>query len=75
MNFHVIAGAFRFPENAEKKLNQLKSEGYNSKILGVNKWGLTIVSFDSYESKRNAINSLNSIKRKKDKKAWNKEYQ
>jgi len=70
MNFHVIAGAFRFPENAEKKLNQLKSEGYNSKILGVNKWGLTIVSFDSYESKRNAINSLNSIKRKKDKKAW-----
>ncbi len=69
-SFHVIAGAFRFPENAENKLNQLKSEGYHSRILGVNKWGLTIVSFDSYESERDAINSLNSIKQKKDDKAW-----
>ena len=70
LNYHVIAGAFRFPENAAKKLHQLKIDGYDAKILGVNKWGLTIVSFDSYESKRDAINSLNSIKSKKDKKAW-----
>ena len=69
-SFHVIAGAFRFPENAKKKLSQLKAEGYQARILGVNKWGLTIVSFDSYNSERNAINSLNSIKRKKDEKAW-----
>ena len=69
-NFHVIAGAFRFPENAKKKFNQLKAEGYNPRILGVNKWGLTIVSFDSYDSERDAINNLNSIKRNKDEKAW-----
>lgn len=69
-SFHVIAGAFRFPENAEKKLDQLKAEGYQARILGINKWGLTIVSFDSYDSERDAINSLNSIKRKKDEKAW-----
>ena len=69
-SFHVIAGAFRFPENAEKKLTQLKAEGYPARILGVNKWGLTIVSFDSYNSERDAINSLNSIKRKEDQKAW-----
>jgi len=69
-NFHVIAGAFRFPENAEKKLTQLKNEGYKARILGVNKWGLTIVSFDSYNFERDAINSLNKIKRNKDKKAW-----
>jgi len=69
-SFHVIAGAFRFPENAEKKLTQLKAEGYHARILGVNKWGLTIVSFDSYNSERDAINSLNIIKRKEDQKAW-----
>lgn len=69
-SFHVIAGAFRFPENAEKKLTRLKAEGYHARILGINKWGLTIVSFDSYDSERDAINSLNSIKRMKDKKAW-----
>ena len=69
-SFHVIAGAFRFPENARKKLTQLKAEGYNSRIIGVNKWGLTIVSFDSYDSERDAINSLNRIKRKEDEKAW-----
>ena len=69
-SFHVIAGAFRFPENAEKKLIQLKAEGYHARILGVNKWGFTIVSFDSYDSERDAINSLNSIKRKEDQKAW-----
>ena len=69
-SFHVIAGAFRFPENAEKKLTQLKAEGYHARILGINKWGLTIVSFDSYDSERDAINNLNSIKRMKDEKAW-----
>lgn len=69
-SFHVIAGAFRFPENAEKKLTQLKAEGYNARILGVNRWGLTIVSFDSYDSERDAINNLNRIRRHKDKKAW-----
>ena len=69
-SFHVIAGAFRFPENAEKKLIQLKAEGYHARILGINKWGLTIVSFDSYDSERDAINNLNSIKRMKDEKAW-----
>ncbi len=69
-SFHVIAGAFRIPENAVRKLNQLKADGYNSRILGINKWGLTIVSFDSYNFERDAVNSLNKIKRKEDEKAW-----
>jgi hypothetical protein len=29
-NFHVVAGAFQFPENARKKVNQLKKQGYNA---------------------------------------------
>ncbi len=69
-SYHVVAGAFRFPENAEKKQKELEKQGYNSRILGVNKWGLTIVTFDSYDNERDAINSLNRIKRTQEKKAW-----
>lgn len=68
--FHVVAGAFQFPENAEKKVKQLKSKGFNAKIIGINKWGLTQVTFDSFAEKNDAINSLNKIKRTFSKDAW-----
>ena len=69
-NYHVIAGAFREPANAEKKLNQLIKKGFKAKILGVNKWNLTQVSYGSFNSKNEAINSLNSIKKSESKDAW-----
>ncbi len=69
-NYHVIAGAFREPANAEKKLQQLLIKGYNAKILGVNKWNLTQVSYESFNSRNKAINSLNTIKRADSKEAW-----
>jgi len=31
-NYHIVAGAFREPINAEKKLNELIKKGYNAKI-------------------------------------------
>jgi len=69
-NYHIIAGAFREPENAEKKLQQLLKKGYNAKILGVNKWNLTPVAFESLNSRVDAINKLNTIKRTESKDAW-----
>lgn len=69
-NFHVVAGAFREPENAEKKLQQLITKGYQARILGVNKWNLTQVSYGSFNSRNEAINSLNKIKRTESKDAW-----
>ncbi|MEX1382568.1 SPOR domain-containing protein [Lutibacter sp.] len=69
-NYHIIAGAFREPINAEKKLNELVEKGYNAKILGVNKWNLTQVSYASSNSKNEAINTLNNIKRTISKDAW-----
>jgi hypothetical protein len=68
--YHVIAGAFEYPENAEKKVNQLKKEGYNATILGVNKWGLTQVSFDSFYSRKEAFSTLATIKKEVSKDAW-----
>ncbi len=69
-NYHIIAGAFRAPENAEKKLLQLQSKGYNAKILGVNKWNLTQVAYESFNSRNEAINKLNTIKKTDSKDAW-----
>ena len=69
-NFHVIAGAFQFPENAAKKVKQLKKKGFNAKIIGVNKWGLTQVAFNSYSNKKDAINNLYKIQDTFSKDAW-----
>ncbi|MCH3883771.1 HU domain-containing protein [Tenacibaculum aquimarinum] len=69
-NFHIVAGAFEFPENAEKKVNQLKEKGFNAAIIGKNKWGLTQVTFNSFSSKNEAINSLYRIQKTVSKDAW-----
>jgi len=68
--YHVVAGAFQFPANADRKVKQLISKGFNAKIIGVNDWGLTQVTFDSYARRNDAINSLNKIKRTVSKDAW-----
>jgi hypothetical protein len=68
--FHVIAGSFQQAENAEKKLNQLLKQGYNARILGVNKWGLIQVAFDSYETKQEAKKALYEIKDQVNPEAW-----
>jgi|TARA_B110000305_G_scaffold76478_1_gene85866 nucleoid DNA-binding protein len=68
--YHVVAGAFQFKENANRKVKQLLADGFNSKIIGVNKWGLTQVSFDSYAEKNDAINHLNNIRRTVSQDAW-----
>ena len=68
--YHVVAGAFQFKENANRKVKQLLADGFNSKIIGINKWGLTQVSFDSYAEKNDAINHLNNIRRTVSPDAW-----
>jgi len=68
--YHVVAGSFQFPENAERKVKQLISKGFNAKIIGVNKYGLTQVAFNSYADRNAAIKSLYKIRRTSSKDAW-----
>lgn len=68
--YHIIAGAFKEAENASKKVDLLKAKGFNASIIGVNKWGLTQVSYASFNDKRDAINTMNSIRKKDNKHAW-----
>lgn len=69
-NYHVIAGAFRDPLNADKKVNQLLSQGYDAQILGVNKWNLTTVSYASYGDRLEALKGLRTIKKTVSSDAW-----
>jgi hypothetical protein len=68
--FHIIAGAFQFPENADRKRTALIVEGFKAKILGVNKWGLTQVTFDSFENRTDALKKLKEIRKNISKDAW-----
>lgn len=68
--FHVIAGAFGLAENAIKKVNQLQRKGFDAKILGKNKWGLTQVAFYSYDTKQEARLALRKVKQRGYKDAW-----
>lgn len=69
--YHVIAGAFRFPENADRMVHMLKDQGFeNARILGVNQWGLTQVSFDSFDSRYEALQSLATVRVTMNEDAW-----
>lgn len=68
-NYHIVAGAFRIVANAHNKVAQLKKQGYNAKVIGVNKHGLHQVVYDSYENRFEAIEILTEIK-KESPKAW-----
>ena len=69
-NYHVIAGAFREPGNAKKKVKQLLEKGYDAQILGINKWNLTQVSYGSFSDRLDALQNLRIIKRTVASDAW-----
>ena len=67
---HIIAGAFRFKDNANKKIRILKAKGYNAAYLGVNPYGLHQVTYGSYEDPRQALEDLKDIRQKDSPDAW-----
>lgn len=69
-SFHVVAGAFEFADNAENKVKELKAKGYNAKVIGVNKWGLIQVAYNSYTNRKEATNNLYKIQDTVSKDAW-----
>lgn len=68
--YHIVAGAFQIAENADKKVSELKELGFDAQIIGLNKWGLTEVSFSSFVDRNEAINNLYKIQKTISKDAW-----
>lgn len=66
---HIIAGAFRYRANADKKIEQLKKLGFNPSYMGANPFGLHMVAYDSFADAQQALTALRKIKRSQ-KDAW-----
>ena len=69
-NYHIVAGAFRFEENSDKKVAELQEQGFKARKIGVNQYGLHQVAYASYTSREEANNALNSIRTEQNKDAW-----
>lgn len=66
----IVAGAFRVQENADKKVLELREKGFNASYIGINKYGLHMVTYDSFDSVKDALQYLREIKRTESPEAW-----
>lgn len=69
-DFHIVAGAFRVEENAEKKVEELKALGYKARGIGANKYGLHQVIYGSYQTRSEALVQLKQIQQNLNSGAW-----
>ncbi len=70
MPYHVVAGAFRNVENADKIFQKLSDAGYKSKKLEVNNFGLTPVIYGSFSSYTEAYKLMKTIQKTDNPDAW-----
>ncbi|MGC6423028.1 MAG: SPOR domain-containing protein [Flavobacteriaceae bacterium] len=68
--YSIIAGTYREMANAERKLEDLKSQGYSAAFAEVNPEGLHRVAYGRYASKKEALNLLYYIKYTLEEEAW-----
>ena len=69
--YHVVAGAFRVKENAEKRIQQLQTKGYTkARLIGVNKFGLFQVVYGSFSNSQEALSILRNVRKEDNKTAW-----
>ena len=69
-NYHIVAGAFRFEENCNTIISALKTEGFNARKIGINKYGLHQVVYATYNDRLDALKALKGIKKSHNKNAW-----
>ena len=70
-SFHIIAGSFRLEENSLRMISQLKEKGFiEARKVGVNKFGLLQVAYNSYDTVEEARLALSEIRNKEDLNAW-----
>ena len=70
MSYHIMAGAFREEENAEKKFRQLSNQGFKARRIPMNKYGLYPVLYGSYATFAEAEKAKKEIQETKNPDAW-----
>lgn len=68
--YHVVAGAFRIEENAEKAYQTLLRLGFKAKRISKNKHGLYPVLYGSYTNYAEAYKAMKDIQKLDNKDAW-----
>ncbi|QQX77752.1 MULTISPECIES: SPOR domain-containing protein [Aequorivita] len=68
--YHIVAGAYRMEENAEKKVSQLREKGYSPLKMEVNRYGLHQVLYASFNDKLEAQRKLYEIQKSENPDAW-----
>ncbi len=68
--YHIVAGAFREKENADKLIAQLRQRGFNAQYAGQSSGGLWRVSYESSDDHQVAASRLNTIKNEENPNAW-----
>jgi len=62
IQFHLVAGCFSSEVNAANLVSKLRTQGYESSVIGQNSKGLFRVAFQSYSSKKIALLKLQNLK-------------
>jgi hypothetical protein len=70
MSYHVVAGAFREEENAQKIFERLSKLGYKAKRIAPNKYGLFPVLYGSYATLAEANKVKTEVQEKDNPAAW-----
>ena len=69
-NYHIVAGAFRVPENAEVRVKELREAGFKARMIGTNKYGLHQVVYGSYSERKEALSALRNVRKTDNPNAW-----
>jgi hypothetical protein len=70
MSYHIMAGAFRDERNAQKKFEELSSQGYKARRIPQNKHGLFPVLYGSYATFAEAKKVSQEIQNTENPDAW-----
>ena len=68
--YSIIAGSFRSLENANRKIAELKAEGYDAALAKSSPEGLYRAAYGRLTSKRKAMNLLSFVKYAQEEEAW-----
>lgn len=68
--YHIVAGAFRNEENAQKIFEKLSAKGYKARRIAQNKHGLHPVLYGSFSSYAEAQKAMSKIQKTENPEAW-----
>ena len=68
--YHIIAGAYRLLENAQRRIQTLKEKGFDAYLIGVNAYGLHQIAYEGFDTRSAAFKALKKIKKEESRQAW-----